>query len=68
MSMKSISITGKCNCDKSNWVKYKTNSRILNKSVLVHCNKCNSQWYSKAKYTEELLYANKNTTNHDKKG
>lgn len=58
MSMGSIAITGRCNCDKSNWIKYKTNGRLINKRVLVHCKRCNSQWYSMARYTKELPYAN----------
>lgn len=57
MSMRSVNVTKKCDCDISNWVKYKTNSRLVDSSVLVHCNKCNSQWYSKAKYTKELPFA-----------
>lgn len=57
MSISNIYITKKCKCDKINWVKKTTNSRLVNSSVLVHCKKCNAQWYSKAKYTKELPYA-----------
>lgn len=59
MSMNSIYITKKCNCDKDNWVKYKTKNsyRSPNANYLIHCNKCNSQWYSKAKYTKKLPFA-----------
>ena len=57
MSMASIYITNKCNCDKSNWVKYKTKSRRPDASHLIQCNNCGAQWYSKAKYVDKLPYA-----------
>ena len=55
-SLGDIYISKKCNCDISNWVKYKTKSRNLNSNYLIHCNKCQAQWYSKAKYVEKLPY------------
>ena len=59
MSMSSIYITKKCICDKSNWVIYRTKNsyRNPNSSYLIHCNKCGSQWYSKAKYINDLPFA-----------
>lgn len=57
MSMRTIAITKKCNCDINNWIKHRTNSRLVNSSVLVQCTKCNAQWYSKAKYTKELPFS-----------
>ena len=57
MSMKSICITKKCNCNIENWIKHKTNSRLINTTVLVCCKKCNAQWYSKAKYIEKIPFA-----------
>ena len=57
--MNSIYITKKCNCDKSNWVKYKTKNsyRRPDANYLIHCNKCMAQWYSKAKYVDEIPFA-----------
>ena len=58
MSISNIYITKKCNCDKSNWVKYKTKNsyRRPYANYLIHCKKCHSQWYSKAKYVKELPF------------
>lgn len=56
MSFGSIYTTNKCNCNKEFWIKYRTKNAYRNPNAnwLIHCNKCNAQWYSKAKYVEDL--------------
>ena len=49
-------VSKKCNCNMSNWVKYRTKSKYVNSNYLIHCNKCQAQWYSKAKYVENLPF------------
>lgn len=51
-----IYITKKCKCNKKNWVKISTQntSGKVGSSYLIRCQKCQAQWYSKAKYVEEL--------------
>ncbi len=57
-SFGNIYTSKKCNCDISNWVKYKTKNsyRRPDANFLIHCKKCQAQWYSKAKYVEKLPY------------
>lgn len=56
--MNNIVRTKKCDCDKSNWVKYKTKDayRRPDPSYLIRCKKCWAIWYSKAKYVNELPF------------
>ena len=54
-----IYITKKCNCEMHNWVKYKTknSSTRPDSYYLISCKKCDSQWYSRAKYVEKIPFA-----------
>ena len=54
-----IYTTKKCNCDMSNWVKHKTKNsyRNPNSNYLIRCKKCCAQWYSKAKYVDNLPFS-----------
>lgn len=58
MGISNVYVTKKCNCEKNNWVKFKTKNsyRRPNSSYLIQCKKCQAQWYSKAKYVKELPF------------
>lgn len=58
MSFSNIYVTKKCNCDKSNWIKYSTKNSYRNPTAncLIQCQNCYAQWYSKAKYIKDLPF------------
>lgn len=54
-----VYITKSCVCtirDKNNWIRTEHIS-MIGKSTLVFCEKCRSQWRSKAKYIYEIKKA-----------
>ena len=54
MGFGAVAITKVCKCGKENWYLAEVKR---GKTVLVGCNKCDSQWRTSAKYINELPYA-----------